>query len=130
MELEKSLFNGALVKPGLDNSGAGSNVVEVSDDKRVAKAQTGMDFSFSSNTEQDSNAQRKRIEMIEAARSRFVTNAQARLQIDREEDAGRFIYKLQNLETGEVVRQWPPENYVDLIAFLAEKRGGVVNKTA
>jgi len=68
------------------------------------------------------------VERIEALRDKINANSRTRLQIDREEDSGKFIYKLFDPETGEVMRQWPPEKYVDLIAFLKDQQGGVVDQ--
>ena len=68
------------------------------------------------------------VERIEAMREKINANSRTRLQIDREEESGQFIYRLFDPETGEVMRQWPPEKYVDLIAFLKDQQGGVVDQ--
>jgi len=72
----------------------------------------------------------REVEIIERLRNAADANSQARLQIVRDEDAGQFIYKFTNPETGETVRQWPPEDYLDLITYLREKQGGLVDRQA
>ncbi len=70
-----------------------------------------------------------RVEQIEAMRAEINANSRSRLQIERAEDAGRFIYRLFDPETGEVMRQWPPEKYVELVAYLRGREGGLIDRT-
>lgn len=70
------------------------------------------------------------VEQIEALRETINTTSQSRLLIDREENNGKFIYRIFNPETGETMRQWPPEKYLDLIAFLRDQQGGIVDEQA
>lgn len=72
----------------------------------------------------------REIEMIERLRRTLDAASRSKLLIDREEDGGRFVYKFMNPETGETVRQWPPERYLDLVAFLQDQRGGLVDRKA
>ncbi|MEO1039635.1 MAG: flagellar protein FlaG [Pseudomonadota bacterium] len=71
-----------------------------------------------------------KVEAIERMRAEINASGRARLQIDRDEEAGQFIYRIKNPDTGETVRQWPPETYVDLIVFLRSKQGGVIDQSA
>lgn len=57
-------------------------------------------------------------------------NARNKLQIDRAEDNGRFIYRILDPDTGETMRQWPPEKYLELVEYLSDKRGGLVDESA
>jgi uncharacterized FlaG/YvyC family protein len=70
------------------------------------------------------------VERIEAMRADINANPRTRLQIDREGDAGRFVYRILNPDTGETMRQWPPKKYLELVAYLREQQGGVVNERA
>ncbi|MCR9130778.1 MAG: flagellar protein FlaG [Alphaproteobacteria bacterium] len=70
------------------------------------------------------------VDQIETMRDILNKNARNRLQIDRAEDSGRFIYRILNPETGETMRQWPPERYLELVAYLEDKRGGLVDESA
>ena len=70
------------------------------------------------------------IEMIEAMRAQINANSRSRLQIERAEDAGRFIYRIFDPATGETVRQWPPEKYVELVAYLRGREGGILDERA
>lgn len=46
-----------------------------------------------------------------------------RLQIDIDEDADRFIYRSVNKETGEVVRQFPSDELLEIIKSVRETVG-------
>lgn len=69
-------------------------------------------------------------EIIEQMRAELSASARTRLQIEREEDGGRFIYKLMDPETGETLRRWPPESFGDLVTFLKSNSGGLVDEQA
>ena len=73
--------------------------------------------------------ERPKVEQIEAMRAEINANSRSRLQIEREEDAGRFIYRIFDPATGELMRQWPPERYVELVAYLRGREGGLVDRT-
>ena len=70
-------------------------------------------------------------EAIEELRAALSANARTRLQIERDEEAnGRYIYKLMDPETGEVLRRWPPEKFGDLVAFLKGEANTIINERA
>ncbi len=71
----------------------------------------------------------REVEVIERLR-KMAEGAQSRLLIDRDEEAGHFIYKFMDPETGETMRQWPPQDYLDLITYLREKQGGLIDRQA
>lgn len=74
----------------------------------------------------------KTVDKIEALRAQLDVSGRSRLLIDREDRAGRFIYRILNPDTGETIRQWPPEGYLDLIAYLRDTdgQGAVVDQRA
>ncbi len=55
---------------------------------------------------------------------------QTRLQLYVDEGSGRVIGRFVNAETGEVVRQVPPEEVVRLLARAREMIGALLDKTA
>jgi flagellar protein FlaG len=69
-----------------------------------------------------------RVEQIEEMRAAINASSRSRLQIERAEEAGRFIYRIFDPATGQVMRQWPPENYVELVAYLRGREGGLVDQ--
>ncbi|XBQ16435.1 MAG: flagellar protein FlaG [Oceanicaulis sp.] len=75
-------------------------------------------------------ADRSLTDRIESMREEINATSRSRLRIDREGEAGRFIYKIVDSETGETMRQWPPEKYLDLVQFLRDQRGGLVDERA
>lgn len=79
----------------------------------------------------DSRDTLRQSEAIERMRAELSANGRTRLQIERDEDkAGRFIYKLMDPDTGETLRRWPPESFGDLVSFLQNETGGLINETA
>lgn len=73
---------------------------------------------------------KRHVDHIEAMRDAINKSGRNRLQIDRADNNGRFIYRILNPDTGETMRQWPPERYLELVAYLDDKRGGLMDKTA
>jgi uncharacterized FlaG/YvyC family protein len=69
-------------------------------------------------------------EQIELMRDEINRSARNRLQIDRAENNGRFIYRILDPDTGETMRQWPPEKYLELVEYLNDKRGGLIDESA
>lgn len=69
-----------------------------------------------------------KIDQIEAMRAQINANSRTRLQIERAEEAGRYIYRLFDPATGETMRQWPPEKYVELVAYLRGREGGLLDR--
>ena len=68
-------------------------------------------------------------DQIEAMREAINKSARNRLQIERAGETGRFIYRILDPDTGETMRQWPPERYLELLEYLNEKRGGLLDQT-
>lgn len=73
---------------------------------------------------------REQVEEIERLRAEVSTNLPNRLQIERDQEGGRFIYRFMDQDTGEQVKQWPPESYLELIAYLRESQAGLVDERA
>lgn len=53
-----------------------------------------------------------------------------RLKIDRHKESGHFIYRIFNQDTGETIRRWPPESYLDLVTFLRDEEGRLLDERA
>lgn len=70
------------------------------------------------------------IDLIETLRAELDADLSSVLQIDRQDRNGEFIYRFLNRETGETLRQWPPEKYLELVEFLRSKQGGLIDQTA
>ncbi|MFZ5608510.1 MAG: flagellar protein FlaG [Pseudomonadota bacterium] len=56
--------------------------------------------------------------------------ARSKLQIERDEASGRFIYKAVDVESGEVTRQFPPEEVLRILAFYRNPEGLVIDDKA
>lgn len=70
----------------------------------------------------------RQVELIEELRDTIQTNSRSVLKIDRTEQSGQFVYRILNPNTGDLVRQWPAEDYVNLIEYLQSKQGGLVDE--
>ena len=51
----------------------------------------------------------------------------SRFSIDRDRDSGRFVYRLINSETGEVVKQFPGDYVLRRVAYYRELEGIAVD---
>jgi uncharacterized FlaG/YvyC family protein len=54
-------------------------------------------------------------------------NVDARLSIVQDDITRDFVYRIMNTRTGEIVRQFPHEKMVELLRFLSEQQGLVVD---
>ncbi|MGJ3230581.1 MAG: flagellar protein FlaG [Oceanicaulis sp.] len=70
------------------------------------------------------------VERIETMRAKINASSRSRLMIEREGEAGRFVYKILDPQTGETMRQWPPDRYLELVAYLRDQQGGLVDQEA
>jgi|SRR5215470_11981071 len=73
----------------------------------------------------------QRIEVLQAAIEKLIRKslpANSKLQIEQDKETGTFIYRTVDSETGEIIRQWPPEQLLKLRESLAEMEGMLVDK--
>ena len=52
----------------------------------------------------------------------------SRLSIDLDKEAGAFVYRVLDNRSGEVVRQFPAEKALELMRYLGQERGLVVDR--
>jgi uncharacterized FlaG/YvyC family protein len=72
-----------------------------------------------------------RIEALQAAVEKLIKKnlpSNSKLQIEQDKNTGTFIYRSINPDTGEVIRQWPPEKLLELRDYLKELAGVLVNR--
>ena len=73
----------------------------------------------------------QRVEVLEAAVEKLIRRSlptNSKLQIEQDKETGTFIYRSVDPETGEVLRQWPPEQLVKLREHLTEVEGLLFDK--
>ena len=51
----------------------------------------------------------------------------SRLRINQDNDSGRFIYESVDRESGEVLKQFPPEQVLQVLAFSRQAEGIVLD---
>jgi flagellar protein FlaG len=73
----------------------------------------------------------QRVEILEQAVEKLIRRSlptNSRLQIEQDRDTGTFIYRSVDPETGEILRQWPPEQLLKLRESLTEIEGLLFDK--
>ncbi len=58
------------------------------------------------------------------------TKVDSRLSIDHDDITGSYVYRILDGRTGEIVRQFPYEEQLELLRFLNEQQGLVVDQKA
>jgi flagellar protein FlaG len=56
--------------------------------------------------------------------------ADVRLEISKLKDIGGFVYKLIDKKSGDVVRQWPTEQMIEMRQYFAEQQIQLVDEKA
>ena len=75
----------------------------------------------------------QRIEELQSAMEKLIRKSMpsnSKLQIDQDKETGTFIYRSVNPDTGEVIKQWPPEQVIKLREYLREMEGMLVDTKA
>ena len=73
----------------------------------------------------------QRVEVLEAAVEKLIRRSlpsNSKLQIEKDEETGTFIYRSVDPETGEILRQWPSEQLLKLREHLSEMEGMLFDK--
>ncbi len=74
-----------------------------------------------------------RIEALQAAVEKLIKKSlpnNSKLQVEQDKTTGFFIYRSIDPDTGEVIRQWPPEQLVELRDHLKDMEGMLVDTKA
>ncbi len=73
----------------------------------------------------------QRVEILEEAVEKLIRRSlpsNSKLQIEQDRETGTFIYRSVDPNTGEILRQWPPEKLLELRASLTEMEGLLFDK--
>lgn len=71
-----------------------------------------------------------RIERLELAAGEAFADARGKLSIRYDEATGRFIYRELDPATGEVLREFPPEEVLERLARLKKLAGASLDRMA
>jgi len=52
------------------------------------------------------------------------------IRVSRDEESGRFVYRSVDIASGEVIRQFPPEEILRLVRAVREAAGLVLDESA
>lgn len=55
-------------------------------------------------------------------------HADARLLIEQDEVAGSFVYKIVDADSGEVIRQFPQDQLLEVMEFFKQHTGVVIDR--
>ena len=72
-----------------------------------------------------------RVEVLQAAVGKLIRRmmpGNSRLKIERDKQTGAFIYRSFDPVTGELLKEWPSEELVELREHLKEMEGMLVDK--
>ena len=72
-----------------------------------------------------------RVEVLQAAVGKLIRRilpGNSRLKIERNKETGAFIYRSFDPETGELLKEWPSEELLELREHLKEMEGLLVDK--
>ena len=75
----------------------------------------------------------QRVETLQAAVEKLIKKslpANSKLQVEQDKTTGTFIYRSIDPDTGEVIRQWPPEQLLELHDHLKTMEGMLVDTKA
>jgi flagellar protein FlaG len=75
----------------------------------------------------------QRVEIMQAAVEKLIKKSlpsNSKLQVEKDKELGTFIYRSINPDTGEIIRQWPPEQLLALREYLKEMEGVLVDTKA
>jgi len=75
----------------------------------------------------------QRVEVIQAAVEKLIKKSlpsNSKLEVEKDKELGTFIYRSINPDTGEIIRQWPPEKLLELREYLKEMEGLLVDTKA
>ena len=73
----------------------------------------------------------QRVEVMQAAVEKLIKKSlptNSRLQIVQDKETGEYVYRSIDPSTGEVIKQWPPEQLLALREDLKEMEGLLVDK--
>lgn len=59
---------------------------------------------------------------------RYLKENRSKLDISLDKDLNLFVTKLLEEDTGEVIRQYPPESIIEVMKYLRSQRGTLVNE--
>ena len=112
-------------KPDEPDRNAGQNLV----DPRPTGAQTVSETALDSGPRQVEDVLKAAEETLNTLAGRQLGD-DTRLSIDTDEETGKFVYKSVDRKSGEVVRQFPPEEFLRLIGSMQNLEGLVVDEKA
>lgn len=83
-------------------------------------------------TEKDDGVKDNALARVEKALSEAFGEsfANVRLEVEKHEDSGRFVYKAVNKESGQVERQFPSEDMLKILSSFEGRDGKFLDDTA
>lgn len=104
----------------------------LSERQEEPKTSRSRDVSGGKSTEQSSGVEdsQNRIERIADAMDSFVKSIQRDLDIQFDKGTGRTVVRVLSRETGEVIREIPPKELLELASRMEEMAGVLLNKSA
>lgn len=108
-----------------------SNAIHARDAANQARQQVAV--SPGAPTPETNLAPDQRVEVVQAAVEKLIKKtlpSNSKLEVEKDKELGTFIYRSINPDTGEIIKQWPPEKLLELREYLKEMEGLLVDTTA
>jgi flagellar protein FlaG len=73
----------------------------------------------------------QRVEVLQATVEKLIKKSlpgNSKLQIERDQTTGTFIYRSVDADTGQLIKQWPSEQLLALREYLTQMEGMLVDK--
>jgi len=93
---------------------------------------TGSEAPTKSSQASSTNQTQDPLEQAAQAIEEFIgdTGPSTKLRIDKDDETGRFVYKSVDAESGEVLKQFPPETVLEIISRFRDPEGLVLDDEA
>src|SRR5689334_19447442 len=75
----------------------------------------------------------QRVEVVQAAVEKLIKKtlpSNSKLEVEKDKELGTFIYRSVNPDTGEIIRQWPPESLLEMREYLKQMEGVLLDTQA
>jgi uncharacterized FlaG/YvyC family protein len=116
-----------ILKPGLAPTSIKSEEIATASGSRSGVTQQGALQPTGNTATSEIEDPVRRAEQTIGAFFEEESNPKGRFTIDKDKDSGRFVYRLINSDTGEVLKQFPGDYVLRRVAYYRELEGIAVD---
>ncbi|MBE0419561.1 flagellar protein FlaG [Pseudoalteromonas nigrifaciens] len=117
-----------------DDKQAGATLIARAVDDVKKNASSEQDYLQQSQNEQDNNTEnqpleREQLEKVAQQLQDFMGEMNRSLQFQVDQDSGRDVIKVLDKDTGDIIKQYPSEEVLNLVSKLSETAGILIDQT-